>query len=179
MVEGFLAGIISTITITVFGEILPQSVCSKYSLPIGSYTRKFTYLFIYLTSAASYPLSRLVDSILGDEIPTKYSRDSIKELIKNSKGIEEKQCTFINGILDLKSKRVASRMVPIDQVFMMSESGKLTFDNIVKIYNSGYSRIPVHADHNRRGKNYFENQQKLLKNMFATSFSLVMMFPCS
>lgn len=145
MVEGLFAGIISTITLVIFGEILPQSICSKYSLPIGSYTRKFTYFFIYLTSIVSYPLSKIVDYLLGDEIPTKYSRDSIKELIKKSKGLEEKQCKIINGVLDLKGNRVASRMINLDDVFMLQEETNLTFETIVQIYNSGYSRIPVYS----------------------------------
>ncbi len=145
MVEGFFAGIISTITLVIFGEILPQSICSKYSLPIGSYTRKFTYFFIYITSIVSYPLSKIVDYLLGDEIPTKYSRDSIKELIKKSKGLEEKQCKIINGVLDLKGNTVANRMINLDNVFMLQEETNLTFETMVQIYNSGYSRIPVYS----------------------------------
>ena len=149
MIHGFLAGIVSTIILCLFGEILPQSICSRYSLLIGSYTKNFTYFFIYLTSFASYPLSKIVDFLLGDEIPTKYSRDSIKELIKKSKGLEEKQCRIINGVLDLKSKCVSQRMVNLDEAFMLHEDETLTFELIVQIYNSGYSRIPVYSKHNR------------------------------
>jgi hypothetical protein len=68
MTDGLLAGIISTIVLCIFSEILPQAICSKFALPIGSYTRKFTYFFLILMSPVAYPFSRLVDCILGKEV---------------------------------------------------------------------------------------------------------------
>lgn len=146
LVEGLFAGIISTLILCIIGEIIPQAICSKYSLPIGSYTRKFTYFFIYFTCILSYPLSKIVDFVLGKEIPTKYNRDAIKELIKKSKCLKEEQCQIIRGCLDLKNKKVAGIMKRLDKVYMIQENEKLTFENIAAIYNSGYSRIPVYRD---------------------------------
>jgi metal transporter CNNM len=125
------------------GEILPQALCTKFSLPIGSYTRYFTYFCIYLTTIASYPLSKIVDFVLGKELPTKYSRDTIKEMIKKSQGLHEQQCQIINAALDLKSKHVSDVMVKMDKVFMIHVDEDLTFELIATIYNSGFSRIPV------------------------------------
>ena len=155
LVAGLFAGIISTITLTFIGEILPQSICSKYSLPIGSYTRNFTYIFIYLTTLASYPLSKIIDYILGDELPTKYSRDKIKELIKKAQGLPEKQCKIINGALDLKNKKVSDVMIDIDDVYMLQEDQSLNFETIVSIYNSGFSRIPVYQKNRNDISGYF------------------------
>jgi metal transporter CNNM len=125
------------------GEILPQALCTKFSLPIGSYTRYFTYFCIYLTTIASYPLSKMVDFVLGKELPAKYSRDTIKEMIKKSQGLQERQCQIINAALDLKSKHVSEIMVKLEKVFMIHEDEDLNFELIAAIYNSGYSRIPV------------------------------------
>jgi metal transporter CNNM len=144
MIEGLFAGIISTLILSIVGEILPQAICSRYALMIGSYTRYLTYFFIYATTLLSYPLGKMVDSVLGDELPTVYSKDLMKELIKTAKGIEEKQCKIISGALDLRTKRVADVMVKLNDVFMIQENEKLNFENIVKIYNTGYSRIPVY-----------------------------------
>ncbi|CAF0873313.1 unnamed protein product [Brachionus calyciflorus] len=149
LLNGFLAGVISTITLCIIGEITPQAICSRFSLPIGSYTRNFTYFFLYLTSIVSYPLSKLVDFVLGEEIPTKYNRDIIKELIKKSRGLKEKQCQIISGILDSKEKIVGDIMTDIDQVYMIHEDEKLNFEIIAAIYNSGYSRIPVYRGEKR------------------------------
>ena len=45
----------------------------------------------------------------------------------------------------MKGNRVASRMINLDDVFMLQEETNLTFETIVRIYNSGYSRIPVYS----------------------------------
>lgn len=139
-----MKGIFSTVILCIIGEILPQSLCTKYSLPIGSYTRHFTYVCIFVTSIASYPLSRIVDLVLGKELPVKYSRDAIKELVKKSKGLQEQQCRIISAALDLKTKHVSDIMVELVKVFMLNIDDKLNFETMAIIYDSGYSRIPVY-----------------------------------
>jgi metal transporter CNNM len=54
LIQGFLAGLISTVVLCIFGEIIPQSLCSKYALVIDSYTRKLTYVFMGLTALCSW-----------------------------------------------------------------------------------------------------------------------------
>jgi metal transporter CNNM len=144
IMEGFLAGIFSTIILCIIGEILPQALCSKFCLPIGYHTRKFTYFCIYLTTIASFPLSKIVDFALGKELPTKYSRDIMKELLKKLHGVPEKQCQIISSVLDLKSKEVKDIMTVLDNVYMVNINKKLDFETIACIYNSGFSRIPVY-----------------------------------
>lgn len=144
LVEGLLAGIFSTIILCIFGEIIPQSVCTRYSLQISSQTRKLTYFFIYLTSILSFPLSKIVDYVLGQELPIKYNREAVKELIKKSIDLKEKECNIINGALDLKNKHISDIIVDLDNVFMVEANERLNFENIAMIYNSGYSRIPVY-----------------------------------
>lgn len=147
LMQGFLAGLISTFVLCILGEIIPQALFSKYPLEIGSKTRKLTYFFIYLTCPLSYPLSKIVNYVLGKEIPRVYSRDSIKELIKKSIGLRENQCKIINGALDLKKKYVSDIMISLDKVFMLNQNERLNFETIVSIYNSGFSRIPVYNTH--------------------------------
>ncbi len=147
LMQGFLAGLISTFVLCILGEIIPQALFSKYPLEIGSKTRKLTYFFIYLTCPLSYPLSKIVNYVLGKEIPRVYSRDSIRELIKKSIGLRENQCKIINGALDLKKKYVSDIMISLDKVFMLNQNERLNFETIVSIYNSGFSRIPVYNTH--------------------------------
>jgi metal transporter CNNM len=144
LTDGLLAGILSTLILCLVGEILPQSICSKYSLPIGSYSRKFTYFFLYLTSPVSYPFSKIIDWVLGKELPTEYNRDKIKELIKECKVLKDKECTIITGALDFKNKSVKDVMVKLDDVFMLEKDTKLDFDTMLCIHNSGFSRVPVY-----------------------------------
>ena len=144
LIQGFLAGLISTFILCIIGEIIPQALFSKYPLEIGSYTRKLTQFFIFITMPLSFPLSRIVDYVLGTELPREYNRDSIKELIKKSIGLKEHQCKIINGALDLKHKQVNDVMIQLSDVFMLQQNELLNFETIVRIYNSGFSRIPVY-----------------------------------
>lgn len=144
LTDGILAGILSTIILCIISEVIPQSICSKYSLPIGSYSRNFTYLFLYLTSPISYPFSKIIDFVLGKELPTEFSREKIKELIKYCKVLKDKECKIIEGALNFKNKTVNDVMVKLDDVFMLEEDSKLDFNTMLCIHNSGYSRIPVY-----------------------------------
>jgi metal transporter CNNM len=48
------------------------------------------------------------------------------------------------GALEYSNKNVKDVMTPIDEVFMLEASTKLTFEAKLEIYKSGYTRIPVY-----------------------------------
>jgi metal transporter CNNM len=49
------------------GEIIPQAVCTRYGLAVGAYSAWIVQALMVLTSPMSYPLSRLLDWVLGSE----------------------------------------------------------------------------------------------------------------
>ena len=74
---GALAVVFATLAIVIFGEIIPQSICSRHGLAVGAYTIWMTKLFMLLTSPLSYPLSKLLDCVLGREVTTTTTIDLI------------------------------------------------------------------------------------------------------
>ena len=66
LISGGLAVAGATLGIVIFGEIIPQAICSRHGLRIGSQTIFLTRLFMVLTFPISFPLSRLLDVILGN-----------------------------------------------------------------------------------------------------------------
>lgn len=105
MVSGLYAALGSTMLIVIFGEIIPQAICSRHGLAIGATTSPLMYFFMALTSPLSFPISKFLDFILGGEISDVYGRDKIKELLKNVEGIDEKEFKIITGALDFNKKK--------------------------------------------------------------------------
>lgn len=50
---------------------------------------------------------------------------------------------MLTGIIDLKEKKVLSYMTHLPRVFKLESTEKLDFDNLLRIYKSGFTRIPV------------------------------------
>jgi metal transporter CNNM len=146
--EGIFAAIGSTLLIVIFGEIIPQAICSRHGLAVGSFTRHITYGMMILTFPLAYPLGKILDFFLGKETAVSYSRDKVRELVCQAKdssvGIKDEQFKFITAALDFKSKRVKDIMVPIRDVFALDINSILDFETFKTILYHGYSRIPVY-----------------------------------
>jgi metal transporter CNNM len=84
LTSGLVAIILSTAGITIFGEIVPQAICSRHGLAVGAWTLWITKIFMVVTFPLSYPISKLLDCVLGEEIGNYYNRERLKELVKVS-----------------------------------------------------------------------------------------------
>ena len=74
LTSGTVAIIGATAGIVVFGEIIPQAICSRHGLMIGFRTLPLTYIFMFVTGILSFPLGKLLDYVLGDEVGMNYNR---------------------------------------------------------------------------------------------------------
>ena len=63
---GAIGTLLSTAFILIFGEILPQSICSRYGLAAGSKAVEIVQVITALLFFAAWPISRILDRVLGE-----------------------------------------------------------------------------------------------------------------
>lgn len=146
---GWPAVVTSTVSIVIFGEIIPQSICVRYGLQVGSLFAPFVLVLMYIMYPVAYPCAMLLDHILGEDHGTVYKKSGLKTLVTLHKtmGVErlnQDEVTIISAVLDLKEKPVSSIMTPMDRVFTMSADALLDEKTVEEIFNAGFSRIPIH-----------------------------------
>jgi metal transporter CNNM len=73
LTSGFIGVVIDTF-ICVFFEIVPQSVFSRYALAMGANLVWLLWFFLVLTFPISFPLSCILDKLLGEDMGDVYSR---------------------------------------------------------------------------------------------------------
>lgn len=155
---GWPAVVGSTALIVIFGEVIPQSICVRYGLQIGSYLSPVVLGLMYIMSPLAWPTAKLLDYLLGEDHGTVYKKAGLKTLVSlhmslgKSPGerLNEDEVTIITAVLDLKAKSVRSIMTPIEDVFIMSSDTVLDEKMVDKILQAGYSRIPIHTPNNPR-----------------------------
>lgn len=90
-----------------------QAICSRHGLCVGAKTIYITKLTMLLTFPLSYPISKLLDFLLGEEIGNVYNRERLKELLKASALFVEAFTRFIiaNTLYSCEKKVVESSQI--------------------------------------------------------------------
>ena len=99
-----------------------------------------------LTFPLSYPISKLLDCVLGDEIGTVYDKKKLIELLRvtnEENDLEKEEVDIVTGALVYKEKTVRSVMTKLEDCYMLPLNTILNFETVSEIREQGYSRIPV------------------------------------
>ncbi|XP_010671605.2 DUF21 domain-containing protein At2g14520 isoform X2 [Beta vulgaris subsp. vulgaris] len=142
--------LISVTLILAFGEIIPQAVCSQYGLSVGAKLSVLVRLLVILLLPISYPISKLLDWLLGKGHAVLLRRSELKtfvDLHANEAGkggeLTHDETTIIGGALDLTTKTAKDAMTPMSKVFSLDIDAKLDKDTMELIMRKGHSRVPV------------------------------------
>ncbi|KAL2075849.1 hypothetical protein VTL71DRAFT_792 [Oculimacula yallundae] len=153
---GLFAVAASTILIVIFGEIIPQSICAKHGLRIGAWSSRYVIWVMYLLFPIAYPVSKILDRLLGQSHGTIFNRAGLKTLItlherlsfSPTERLNREEVTVISTVIDLNAKPISSIMTPIAKVFTLGFDTILNDMTRYNILTSGFSCIPVHLqDH--------------------------------
>ncbi|TQD88804.1 hypothetical protein C1H46_025693 [Malus baccata] len=152
LVPPWAAIVISVTLILVFGEILPQAVCTRFGLTVGAAMAPFVRVLLVLFLPISYPISKVLDYMLGKGHSALLRRAELKTFVdfhgnEAGKGgdLTHDETTIIAGALELTEKTAKDAMTPISNAFSLDLDAPLTLDTLNAIMAMGHSRVPVYA----------------------------------
>ncbi|KAG2709792.1 hypothetical protein I3760_05G258000 [Carya illinoinensis] len=152
LLPAWAAILISVTLILAFGEIIPQSVCSRYGLNVGAKLSFLIRLLVLVFFPLSYPISKLLDWLLGKGHFVLLRRAELKILVDMhgilaGKGGEltYDETTIITGALDMTQKSAKDAMTPISEIFSLDIDSKLDEQTMGLILSKGHSRVPIYS----------------------------------
>jgi metal transporter CNNM len=143
---------VSVSAVLIFGEIVPQALCTRYGLAIGAACAYPVWVLIALTSPVSLPLSWLLDWMFGHSHSQFYGRSQLTELVElhethadgNREPLTTDEVQLIRGTLALSSKRVRDYLTPWADVYALDADTVLDAASLARLRVHGHSRIPVY-----------------------------------
>lgn len=153
LTSGLVGTLVTTGLIVVFGEIIPQSLCSRHALAIGAAALPLVQVFIAICYPLAYPISLLLDWLLGREVSAVFSRHGLLALVRlqvesevhaQESGLTPADAKVISGALTFQDTTVADVMTPLEHVFSLPLSAKLDKTTIVSVVQRGHTRVPVY-----------------------------------
>ncbi|KAJ7969874.1 DUF21 domain-containing protein [Quillaja saponaria] len=144
--------LMSVALVVAFAEIIPQAVCSRFGLTIGAKLSLFVQLLLLVFFPISYPVSKLLDWLLGRGRSVLLRRSELKTFVdlhgnQAGKGgeLSHHETTIITGAMDLTQKTAKDAMTPISETFTLNINSKLDMQTMTLITSKGHSRIPIYS----------------------------------
>ncbi|GKV29909.1 hypothetical protein SLEP1_g38783 [Rubroshorea leprosula] len=151
LVPPWAAILISVTLILMFGEILPQAICTRYGLKVGAAAAPFVRVLLMLFFPISYPISKVLDWMLGKGHAALLRRAELKTFVdfhgnKAGKGgtLTHDETTIIAGALEMTEKTAKDAMQSISKAFSLDLDATLTLETLNSIMTMGHSRVPVY-----------------------------------
>lgn len=146
--EGIVAGLLSTILIVVFGEVMPQALFSKNPLAWTSAFAPLLKFMIAVTYILSKPLQILLDRLFPRQRGRLQTRQELGLLITEhlsdeTSELDDDEVEIMRGALQLSEKRVRDIMTNIRHTYWLTPSTQLDGPKIDELKDKGFSRIPI------------------------------------
>ncbi|KAM7520370.1 hypothetical protein LguiB_019332 [Lonicera macranthoides] len=152
----WIAILASVTLLLLFGEIIPHAICSRYSLVIAATLAPFVKILLWVWFPVAYPISKLLDLLLGKRRVSLFRRAELKTLVhlhcnEAGKGgeLSRSETLIISGALELTEKTAKDAITPIAEIFAIDINAKLDRKLINLILEKGHSRVPVYYEQPR------------------------------
>jgi len=124
--SGWIALVLPTITVMIFGEIIPQSFCTRYGLAVGARLSMYSVLsrwcsrlnisndIVWLVKGLqilffpiAWPFAWVLNKVLGEELGNIYNHRELKTMIemhshKKYGELSDVETTILKGVLDFR-----------------------------------------------------------------------------
>jgi metal transporter CNNM len=146
LTSGLAGFFISTALIVVFGEIIPQALCSRHALAIGSRMVPHVRVLLALFYAFAKPIAFVLDCTVGEDMGTIFSKRELEKILVihvKRQMLHPSEGHIVRGAMKNKTKQVGRIMKSVEQIYTLPARIRLDSDKIKEIYKHGFSRIPV------------------------------------
>lgn len=160
--SGLVGALLSTGFIVIFGEIMPQSICSRHGLYVGAKTVNIVKMFVVLLYPVARPIAWVLDYALGEEMGTIFNKQELERLVEmhvrdaraelndNEGNLLRGALKFSEGTVgeimthrQIKSRIMAGTGKHETGIFMLDVNGKLDFNTMLEMHKRGHTRVPV------------------------------------
>ncbi len=146
--DGWIAGLTSTLLIVILGEVMPQALFLKNPLAWSSFFAPFLKVMVIATYVISWPLMLLLDKLFPRQRAKLQSRHELgllitEHLTDESSELDEDEVEIMRGALSLSEKRVRDIMTDIRHTYWLPLDTLLDDAKIDEIKAQGFSRIPI------------------------------------
>lgn len=143
LTSGLVGFVVSTDVIVLFGEVIPQALCSRHALAIGARLVPIVRVLLLLMYPVAKPMSLSLDWLVGKEVGTVFSRRELVQLLEihaRQKMFNAEEAHIVRGAMSYKRKPVIAVMVPRAKIFSLPISTRLAV-YVVRVCRS----VGVHA----------------------------------
>ena len=151
LVPAYLAVFISTLSVLIVGEVIPQAYCTGANqIPIAYTMSSFVKFLEFIFAIFVKPIAWFLDTWLGHhDDKVILTKENIRTLLElhNSKeyGYRPEEIKILQQILDIRTIVVETVMTPISKVFMLDLDEALTPALVESLKKYNLSIIPVYS----------------------------------
>ena len=161
--DGIVGGVVTTALIVVFGEIMPQSICTRHALAVGARAVPLVWVFVAICFPAAYPISLLLDWLLGREVGDILTKrmlltklrieiethaDAVQKQEKDVKApdviVDTEHVKLVAGALTFADKALEEVMTPLRAALCLPEDAILDRATLTEVLEQGHTRVPVY-----------------------------------
>lgn len=122
LTSGLVGFLVSTVIIVIFGEIIPQALCSRHALVTGSKLVPLVKVLLFVFYPAARPIGAALDYSLGVDLGTVFSKRELTKLLEihvQQEMLHPDEGHIVRGAMGYKQKLVSQIMVPASQIYSL------------------------------------------------------------